>query len=166
MRFLDQNFKNNPRPYLFQSACASLYILLILLVLDTRQNAAIIASVGASVFLVFTTPRQYYACPKALVGGYLVGIILGVFFSWFSRSDMFSATLSLNIRHIICGAAAVGISIFLMVITDTEHPPAAGMALSLVLSQWTPATLAFIIGAVVFLSIIKKILNPFLKKLI
>ncbi|MBN2484038.1 MAG: HPP family protein [Candidatus Omnitrophica bacterium] len=166
MNFLDQNFKKNPWPYVFQSLCASVYILFILLFLDIRHNAAIIASLGASVFLVFTTPRQYYAHPKPLIGGYLVGILMGVLFSYLAHTVLIETVFAGDIRHVVCGALAVGISIFLMVITDTEHPPAAGMALSLVLGAWNLYTVTFIVTAVIFLSLLKKILNPFLKKLI
>jgi len=166
MGLLDQNFKKTPKAYLFQSICASGCILIILLALDIRTHSAIIASLGASAFIVFTAPRQYFSQPKPLIGGYLIGITMGVLFHFTSQLSIFPSVFSSDMRQIICGASAVGISILLMVITNTEHAPAAGMTLSLVFNRWNFHTLGFIIAAVVFLSIFKKILNPFLRDLI
>ena len=53
-----------------------------------------------------------------------------------------------------------------MVITNTEHPPAAGMSLGLVLNQWDHTTIIFILGAVTVMSVIKKLLRNKLMDLI
>jgi CBS-domain-containing membrane protein len=39
---------------------------------------AIIASIGASSFLVFAAPEAYSSRPRSLIGGYCVGILTGV----------------------------------------------------------------------------------------
>jgi hypothetical protein len=53
-----------------------------------------------------------------------------------------------------------------MLVTDTEHPPPAGMALSLVLNSWNIETLIFIAGAVVPLSLFRRVLKPIMIDLI
>ncbi|HHE04885.1 MAG TPA: HPP family protein, partial [candidate division WOR-3 bacterium] len=72
----------------------------------------------------------------------------------------------LKIHYVIFGALSVGISLFLMAITDTEHPPAAGMALGLVINTWDYNTLLFIVGAVVVMYSVKRILRPLMVDLI
>jgi membrane protein implicated in regulation of membrane protease activity len=54
---------------------------------------------------------------------------------------------------------AVGIAIFLMVITNTEHAPAAGIALGLVINEWDWQTIIFIISAVILFAVIKRLLK-------
>lgn len=64
------------------------------------------------------------------------------------------------------GAISVGLSIFLMVITDTEHPPAAGLALAFVLNTWNLKTVIFVVFAAVLLSLVKHLFRNRLKDLI
>lgn len=61
---------------------------------------------------------------------------------------------------------AVGSAIFLMVVTDTEHPPAAGMSLGLVLNQWDHKTLLFIFVAVIVMAVLRKYLQPYMVDLV
>jgi CBS-domain-containing membrane protein len=58
------------------------------------------------------------------------------------------------------GAIAVAVAGLLMVSTNTEHPPAAGVALGLVLQPWTYPTVVFVLASAVFLSIAKHFLKP------
>ncbi len=77
-------------------------------------------------------------------------------------SDPVMAEVSL----ILFGALAMGIAMFLMVVTKSEHPPAAALALGLVLNEWTTLTLAVVIVGVIGLSICKRIVLPHLMDLV
>ena len=44
MRFFDENFRGNKTRYLFQSLLATVVVLVILMVLDSIRNAAVIAA--------------------------------------------------------------------------------------------------------------------------
>ena len=68
--------------------------------------------------------------------------------------------------HVVFGAMSVGLAIFLMVITDTEHPPAAGLALGLILNEWSFLTIVVVLVGIISLSVIKFILKPVLKNLL
>jgi CBS-domain-containing membrane protein len=74
--------------------------------------------------------------------------------------------LNSNTSFVIFGALAVGIAIFLMTITNTEHAPAAGIALGLVINQWSIKTIIFIIVAILWMSMVRKLLKPHLINLI
>lgn len=50
----------------------------------------------------------------------------------------------------------------LMVISDTEHPPASGIALGLVINEWSYLTIIFVISGVLILFFVKKGLRSFL----
>jgi hypothetical protein len=49
-----------------------------------------------------------------------------------------------------------------MVATNTEHPPAAGFALGLVLQSWDYRTLVYVLVCVCLLAIIRLVLKRFL----
>jgi CBS-domain-containing membrane protein len=67
---------------------------------------------------------------------------------------------------VLFGAAAVGLAIFLMVITNTEHPPAGGLALGVVLAEWDTVALVVPIVGIVALSLARLALKPILINLI
>jgi CBS-domain-containing membrane protein len=54
---------------------------------------------------------------------------------------------------------------FVMVITKTEHPPAAALALGLVLNEWDFLTLVVVIVGVIVLTICKRLVLPILMDL-
>ncbi len=165
MKFLDEAFFKKPLPYILQSLLASITMFFILTFLDIISHTAIIASLGATAFIVFTLPHKLSSRLRSVVGGYVVSIIVGCGCSILSRK-FFLLNPSLKIHYVIFGALSVGISLFLMAITDTEHPPAAGMALGLVINTWDYNTLLFIVGAVVVMYSVKRILRPLMVDLI
>lgn len=63
--------------------------------------------------------------------------------------------MSSHVIQIVLAGAAVGLATHLMVRSHSEHPPAAGLALGLVLDEWSLATLAFVAGAVLLLSLFR-----------
>ncbi len=167
LRFFDVKFRKNIDKYIFQCVLATIAILIILLFLDVLNETAIIASLGATAFIVFTMPNAYSSHSRPLLGGYLVGITVGVVLHYIASSAFVSVFLPTHSFTIaVFGAIAVGIAIFVMVATDTEHPPAAGISLGLILNVWDIRTIFFIIAAVIVLASIKKILKPFLLDLI
>nr|WP_279230329.1 HPP family protein [Thermohalobacter berrensis] len=117
------------------------------------------ASLGATTFIVFTIPSSYTSQSRNVIGGYIVGIIIGIIFHLLSL-EMASLLKDMSIRviYIFLGSIAVGITILLMTITNTEHPPAVGMSLGLVLSKWSYITIMTILFCVVFMWLVKILL--------
>jgi CBS-domain-containing membrane protein len=149
-------FKQYWSNYLIQSLLATFIIFLVLLVLNS-QRLVIVASLGATTFIVFAMPNTLSAKPRNIIGGYIVGLICGTIFSLIPPISFAYPA--------IYYAAAVGLSIFLMVVTDTEHPPASGVALAVVLDgiNWNVG-LAVIIS-VLMLSVIHEIFKKQIKDL-
>ena len=52
-----------------------------------------------------------------------------------------------------------------MVLTDTEHPPAAGTALGLVVGGWSPSSVMFVLLGAVLLSVVHMLLRSRLTNL-
>jgi len=143
-----KEFKEHWPNYVIQSLLATFFIFLILLILSLRQ-LVIVASLGATTFVVFAMPNTMAAKPRNIIGGYMVGLVCGAIFSLIPPIA--------PIHPALYYAAAVGLSIFVMVVIDTEHPAAAGVALAVALDgfNWKIA-LAVLISAVM-LSVIHEI---------
>ncbi len=167
MALIDPRFRENGLRYLAQCGLATVAVLVTLLVLDVFSEGVIVASLGASAFIAFTMPHTRSSGPRFMVGGYVMGLVAGVAMHGLSRMvgglDLGPWTLS---STSLFGAAAVGLAIFLMVLTDTEHPPAAGLALGVVLAGWDVWALVVPMVGVVVLSVARRVLRPVLINLI
>ena len=163
----DKKFKKNRLKYIFQCFLATLTIFAVLIFLDVLNEAALITALGASAFIVFTMPTQYSSDPRRLIGGYIVGLIVGFIFFLLSISTSSNQIFENEITLlIIFGAISVGFAVFIMAVTNTEHAPAAGIALGLVINKWDYLTIIFIIIAILWLAGIRIILKNYLMDLI
>ena len=142
--------------YVFQSLFATLAIFIVLLTLSL-QEAVIIASIGATTFIVFAMPKSITAKPRNVIGGHLVGLISG------SLCALIPHTLYLH--SIMVYSLAVGFSIFIMVITYTEHPPASGTALGVAIHGFSLGVTIAVIISVVILSLIHHLFKRYLRDL-
>jgi len=167
MRILDRRFLPHVGRYVFQCALATAAVLIILLILDVITQAVIVASLGASSFIAFTMPHTQSARARYLVGGYVCGLAAGLALYAVSDAVGDTAVAGWTLHgDTIFGAAAVGLAIFLMVVTNTEHPPAAGLALGVVLADWDPLALVVPLVGIVALSLARLALKPILINLI
>ena len=164
---IDKKFRKNTLKYIFQCFLATLTILAVLIFLDVLNETAIIAALGASAFIVFTMPTQYSSDPRRLIGGYFVGLAVGFVFYLISQSQIKNIlSISETTSLVIFGAIAVGFAIFIMAVTNTEHAPAAGISLGLVINRWDYLTIIFILIAILWLASIRLILKGYLMDLI
>jgi len=149
-----------------QCALAGAIVLLLLLVMDTVTQTVLIASLGASAFIAFAVPLSLHSSPRHMIGGYLVGMAAGVTMSLLNISVDVQVALIEHATNIIFGALAMSVAMFLMVVTKTEHPPAAALALGLVLNEWNLLTLVVVLAGVILLSVIKRAVLPLLMDLL
>jgi CBS-domain-containing membrane protein len=151
-----EEFKLYWKHYVLQSLFATVAVFAVLYFLSL-QNAVIIASLGASTFIVFAMPDSITAKPRNVIGGHLVGLFWGFVFSLVPHTAMMGS--------LVCYALAVGLSIFTMVVTDTEHPPASGTALGVAITGISFHVLIAVVLAIVLLSLIHRFFKPYLRDL-
>jgi len=162
-QIFDQKFLQNKRRYVLQCLGATLAIMLVLNMLNIFTQTALIASLGATTFIVFAMPSAYSAQPRGIIGGYAIGTVVGALFGFIARSPyVTSLPFSKVLEYTFFSSLAVGITIFLMVITNLEHPPAAGLALGLVLNSWNLVTLVYVLVSALVLASMKVLLFPYL----
>jgi CBS-domain-containing membrane protein len=138
-----------------------------LLLQDVLLKAAIVVAVASTACIILIVPDSLAASPRKVVGGHAVGVIVGSFFSAILMIP--SVEMAVERFRIVLGviaALSVGISILGMVATNTEHPPAAGTALGLVVHGWSISAVVFIISGAPALSVVRVILRPRLVNLL
>ena len=166
MHLIDKSFLSNPRNYIIQSLLAIAALAVILYFVEVLTHAAIVAALGASTFIVFAMPHSITAQPRRLIGGHVVGVIVGTvcYFAFFTGPP---GRLLANWQFVayIVYAVAVGLAMFIMAVTNTEHPPAASTALGIVAHEWSYQVVIFILLAVIILAIVRRLLRRYLRDL-
>ncbi|MDY6959306.1 MAG: HPP family protein [Halobacteriota archaeon] len=121
------------------------------------RNAVIVSSLGATTYVVFARPDSVTAKPRNVIGGHLVGAILGSLFSLIPTSS-FLASISVY-------SIAIGISIFIMVVFDFEHPPAIGTTLGIIINGFSYNLAVTVVASAIMLSLAHFFLKPCIKDL-
>jgi CBS-domain-containing membrane protein len=151
-----REFRSLWKNYLYQSFFATVILAIVLLVLN-MQYAVVIASIGATAFIVFTMPRNTTANPRRVIGGHIVGLVSGSLTGLIPHETMLAC--------VFVYALAVGISIFLMVALDFEHPPASGTALGVAMTGFSLNVMLAVITSSVLLALAHIFFRRYLKDL-
>jgi CBS-domain-containing membrane protein len=152
---LGRKFRGHWRNYLGQSLLAAGIFAAILLGLNVQIRPIITASVGATAFIVFAIPSDVTANPRNIIGGHAIGVLAGTL----------TASLASEPYMMVSYSLAVGLSIFLMVITDCEHPPASGTALGLSVSGASLEIVATLMIIVSALALVRSLFSSYLRDL-
>lgn len=150
-------FMLNWKHYIFQSLAATIATMLILIVLS-MENAVVVASIAASIFIVFTMPNAVSARKRAIIGGHWIGLFFGSVWTLVPQPYPFISILVFSL--------AVGSTMFAMVVFDMEHPPAAGTALGVAITGFSWNVGIAIITSTILLAIIRTVFRPYLKDLV
>jgi len=167
MEIIDKTFKQSPKSFIIQSVLAVITVAIILYFVEVLTHAAIVAALGASAFVVFAMPRSITARSRSLIGGHIVGLLSGTVCHYvFLAGPLGKFINGAEFAVIFIYALAVGLAIFLMVITNTEHPPAAGTALGIVAHPWSHEIIIFVLAFAVGLAIVRKLFGSRLRDLV
>ena len=126
---------------------------MVLLVMDVVLQAAIIVAIASSSFIVFIMPHSKASSPRQVIGGHVVAIIVAT-----AVAAVYLIPVLGELAHgshlagDLLAVASVGLSILFMVLTRTEHPPAAGTALGLIVGGWELTAASFVLLEAVMLS--------------
>jgi CBS-domain-containing membrane protein len=160
--FFDTKLSGNLKAYVGQVAIATLALFVALwaesiLAGGATARAVVVAAIASTAFVLFISPHSPSAMPRHAVGGHLVAVLVaspmaiiagtGVGEDWIAQIPTIFA---------LYAALGVGITMFLMAATNTEHPPAAGTALAVVAHGFGWDLLLFLAVAVLILVIIQR----------
>ena len=150
-------FREHWKNYVFQSLFATIVMIGIFIVL-TLENVVVVASLGSTAFVIFALPKSITAKPQNVIGGNIVGLLSGSLCALIPQPHY--------IISLVAYALAVGISIFIMVVTDTEHPPASGLALGVAITGFELPVAIAIVTAVVVLSLVHHFCKSMIRDLV
>ena len=129
---LDPKFRRRYRQYIFQALLATAAMAGILLLVDSLSTAAIAAGLGSSVVGIFINPSGTTARLRAVVGGHTMALLIGSALSLALFSGTAESFIADHSAYLdLAMALAVGLLILVMAVTDTEHPPAAGIVIGM-----------------------------------
>jgi CBS-domain-containing membrane protein len=156
-RTFDLRFRPHWLSYVFQSLLAAASVFAVLITLR-QQNLVVAASLAATAFTVFAMPSRVTASTRNVIGGHIVGLTFGSLFALVPAASAVSQDAIY--------ALAVGGAMLVMAVTNTEHPPAAGTALGVVIAGFSlPVILGVVVGIGV-LALVHGLLRPVLRDLI
>ena len=159
-RKLSRRWKN----YLVQCGMSSLALLL---VMDVVLQSAIVVAIASTAFIIFVVPHGRVSGPRRVIGGHLVAVAVGTAVWGLNLTpELGQLAVGDHMAQDLIAVASVGLSILIMVLTNTEHPPAAGTVLGLVVEGWTPSAVLVVLLAAVLLSAVHMLLRPRLVNLI
>jgi CBS-domain-containing membrane protein len=147
--------------YLGQILLAFCASCLILWLLDL-QHEVIIASIGATAFIMFAKPQSETAQPRHVIMGQAIGLISGFAWAPFAIHSLQASDL----RSVIIFACSVITAFVIMVITDTDHPPAAGTALGVTISGCHGGVTLALVFCIFILVAVHQILKKHLRDLL
>lgn len=167
MRLFDENVGRRKGSYLLQTGLVAATLFGLLAVEGAVVPGAVMVTIASTAFIVFAIPHSVASQTRRVIGGHVVGVLAGAAFAGVSAIQGLDGAIDQS--RIIWGlvaCGAVGLGTFVMVVTDTEHPPAAATCLALALGGWSWSSVAFIlIGAACF-SIVRLVLRRRLINLI
>lgn len=156
--------KRVTRAHIIQSLMAGTYIFLVFLVMHSFQSRLVVASLGASAFIVFGFPAAQSSRPRFLIGGYFIGMIIGWLccglIALLREVEIFPFPVYIP----VC-ALAVFLSMFLMTVLNFEHPPSAALAVA-VTTDPNPIILGLAgLSCIILLCVLKYLLKKHLHNL-
>lgn len=164
---LEPKFRLRYRRYIVQALLATASMAVILLFVDSLSTAAIAAGLGSSVVGIFINPSGKTARLRAVVGGHTMALLLGSILSFILFAGSIESFIADHGAYLdLAMAFSVGLLIIVMAVTDTEHPPAAGIAIGMTGREWTPEVFGAILGALALLAVIKLVLRQQLHDLL
>jgi len=152
-------FRRNWGHYVYQTFLATLSASLVFVFLKS-EGPVIVASLGATTFVVFAMPKSRAARARNVVGGHIIGVLCGTV-----AAIVGSTGTPLDY---LVSSGAVGLSMFLMLATGTQHPPASGTALSIAAAgraQDHVAIAVTVVASAVILSLLRLLLRRHLEDL-
>lgn len=152
LHILDDKFKKNPFPFIFQSVLAAFFLSVTFLLIWTI-NPVVVAGIGSTTFILFALPNNRSNTPRNIIGGHTLAMGIGVACSYIPIG-------------VAAGGVAVGVAILIMTITDTEHPPAASTALGIAVEKFNTELLVFVIVATTLLVLFQRMLKKYLIDLV
>lgn len=159
----DIKIERNLKRYVLQVSIATLALFSALVAEEAiaggaAARAVVVAAIASTAFVLFISPFSESSNPRHVIGGHLIAVLvaspMAVVADTSAGAEWVTAIPAIFAFY---AAVGVGLTMFLMAATNTEHPPAAGTALAIVAHGFGWGLLVFIGTAVLILVLIQRL---------
>jgi CBS-domain-containing membrane protein len=159
VRLFSDKFDSLRVHFWVQSLAAAVAVALLMLLAGLIDSQVVVASLGASVFIACAAPHSKTTRARYFLGGYFCGIAAGLLcYALDSAVDGFPLELAAGL--------AVGLTVLAMVAFELEHPPAAALALGLVMAPHTLIAVSIAVGCITLISLTLHFCRPYMRDLL
>ena len=166
MKMEDPRLRGHRSVYFAQAAIAGVALFVLLAAEDVLVNAAVIAAIASTAFVLMVTPHSVVATLRHTLGDHAVCAVVGSLAAIALASDPGEELAELRLVPELAAALAVAASIVLMGLSDTEHPPAAGTALGFAVVDFDATLLLVLAVSIAALVVAQQLLLPRLRDLL
>jgi CBS-domain-containing membrane protein len=162
---VDNKLRRSFRRYILQVSIATVALFVALLAEQViaggaAARAVVVAAIASTAFVLFISPFSPSATPRHTFGGHLIAILVASPMAVLADANIGTEWITeIPAVFAFYAALGVGLSMFLMAATNTEHPPAAGTALAIVAHGFDWGLILFIGTAVLILILIQRALR-------
>jgi CBS-domain-containing membrane protein len=154
VEILDPHFKKTPGPFIIQSLLALAVFFVVLVLVQSITHVIIVAALGASTFIIFSMPKSATAGPRRLIGGHVVGLASGTLCHFLFVDRLGADFGDPGVLTAFTFALAIALAMFLMAVTNTEHPPATATSIGLLTAGLSWGTIIFVVLFAILLALI------------
>lgn len=154
------------RKYMIRQSALVFFVLGLILMMDEFLGGIVVASLGASSFILFVTPHKDASRAINLIGGYVFGSLSGVLLHFLHDALRAFDFAGMDIVLVAVCAASAAATTFLMAWTGFAHPPAAALALGLAADANCLRTALIALLSVIGLCAARRLLRRHLKDLV
>lgn len=157
------------RHLILQCLAAMIFMLAVLFSLNKALADDLIWAAGASTlassaYMVFGSPHAAVAKPYRMAMGYVIAIVCGYLLQQLAHQFCHTHDLCLHTQykpHVfeVAATLSVGLSFLFMFLLRASHPPAAGLAIVMVLDINNPAAIGVICSGALMLILIRWLLG-------
>lgn len=173
MHWLNQKIQGKVSHFIFQALLILFFVFASMAVLVAVENQRLgvlsaigVSSLSSSAFICFGMPNAPTAKLYRVVLSYVVAIVFGISFHELPHLITFLPYLRFPIAMALTSALSVMLTMMVLTIFDWGHPPAIGLSLGLVVVEWDYGVICTIIGALIFLCIIRGSLRSWFNSLV
>lgn len=135
---------------------------------DETLSAIGATSLGSTAFLSFVAHDTAMARSRRIISGYIIGLVMGVLGSIALLMTVHCQGFHCQVANldVVISAATAMLTMVLMLLLSSEHPPAVGIAIGLVLREWNYPVLFIVAMTVLAIVVLKELLRPWLLNLL
>jgi small-conductance mechanosensitive channel len=159
--------KNHPPTrYVVLQSFILLVALGVIIMFDDFFGKIIVASLGASSFILFATPLTKSSRSVVLIGSYIFGASSGILFNLLHANIPSLDSEQIRYALVLACACAAAVATFLMAKAGFAHPPAAALAIGVTSGINPVQTGIAAVLSVLLLCVIRNILKKHLRNLV